>query len=196
VPGAQGSAPSADHSGTVLIGRLLAIPATLLALAGTAAPAQATVDQQFAKYQPFAQAAWEQYRCGNPAYPGAPQITHHLHATEADHPALGGWNVLAYGSDYHCAVWFQDGMQLTDAEFCKLIVHEYGHLAGFSHSDDPSSIMNPVPVNVPYAPCDTGTLPAQQVPSPVVSASKAEAPAKKSAKRCRGSKRMRWGRCR
>lgn len=28
---------------------------------------------------------------------------------------------------------------------CALMVHEYGHLAGFSHSDDPSSIMYPDP---------------------------------------------------
>jgi hypothetical protein len=175
--------------------RLLVISATLLALAGSAAPAQAGIEAQFALYKPLAEAAWEQYRCGNPDYPGAPAITAHLQATADEQPALGGWGVLAYGSDHYCTIWFKDGIELTDAEACKLIVHEYGHLAGFHHSDDPSSIMFPRPGEVPYAPCDWGA-PVQRVVSPVASV-KADAPARKALrKRCRAGERFMWGRCR
>jgi hypothetical protein len=191
----QGCAASADHSGTVLICKLLAIPAMLVVLAGIAAPAQANVEQQLAKYTPFAEAAWEQYYCGNPAYPGAPSITVKPHATADDRAELGRWGILAFAdASANCTIWLEDAT-LTDVEACKLIVHEYGHLAGHGHTDDPTSIMNPRPVNVPYAPCDTGVPPARQVPSTVGSV-KGAAPARKAQRRCKAGKRFMWARCR
>lgn len=40
----------------------------------------------------------------------------------------------------------------TFGRICMLIVHEYGHLAGFRHSTDPSDIMHPArPLR--YSPC-------------------------------------------
>jgi hypothetical protein len=69
-------------------------------------------------------------------------------------------------------------------------VDEYGHLA------DPNSIMNPKPVDVPYAPCDTETLPTKRLTGPGVGMPEARTAATNWERRCRAGKRFMWGRCR
>lgn len=42
-----------------------------------------------------------------------------------------------------CVVNFREGAGFDWPVFCSLMVHEYGHLAGLDHSDNPLSVMRP-----------------------------------------------------
>lgn len=51
--------------------------------------------------------------------------------------ATGAANI---SDSINCQMWIKDG--LSQHEACETYVHEYAHLAGFEHSDDPDSAMN------------------------------------------------------
>jgi hypothetical protein len=185
---AQGCASSADHSGTVLIRRLLAIPATLLALAGIAAPAQAVTQQQVDTYKGLAQQTWPSSQCY-----GRENIK------LVDYAADGWASAMAWVDG--CRVEIDARPDMSDADLCKMLVHELGHLARGDrhneHSDDPTNIMWPAPASIAYAPCDSpSSLPAAYVaPAPQAVAASAAA-IKTLRKRCRTRQRFMWGRCR
>lgn len=49
-----------------------------------------------------------------------------------------------------CTIYLSDEFAAADfASQCTAVIHEYGHLAGLWHSDDPASIMYPRPRIVP-----------------------------------------------
>lgn len=163
--------------------------AVLFALLLTPASAHAMTDEQrLEAYAPIAAAAWDDTWCG----PGTGHpVTVQLHAT------VEGWGWVAQGQiardgQYVCEVRFKDGYgldqsSLTDAEFCRVLVHEYGHLAGVEHTNDSGIMDHFASPAAAYAPCDTG-IPATR---PTASAAAA-----KSAPRCKLGTRRVWGRCR
>jgi hypothetical protein len=55
-------------------------------------------------------------------------------------------------------------------ELCVAVTHEFGHLAGFRHSDDPADLMYPLLDDVRYEPCRPATKPPDPpVPPGIVS---------------------------
>ena len=82
-------------------------------------------------------------------FPGAcePTITKHI-------PMRG----LAFAARTGCRVRLAEGWHEKGfASRCSALVHEYGHLAGFRHSDNPASIMF-AELTI-FAPCQRNALP-------------------------------------
>jgi hypothetical protein len=81
-------------------------------------------------------------------FPGAcdPTITKHI-------PMPG----LAYTAQRGCRIRLAEGWHdHSFSERCSALVHEYGHLAGFPHSDNPASVMFES-LNI-FSPCEQNLL--------------------------------------
>src|SRR5262245_55174461 len=62
-----------------------------------------------------------------------------VNGTEDTYAAAWAWSPLR-GHD-RCEILLEpDFWTLTDAQRCTVFIHEYGHLAGLPHSDDPADI--------------------------------------------------------
>jgi hypothetical protein len=114
--------------------------------------------------------------------------------------AVQGGCAMAFDPDFYpappqyAAAWWQAAM-------CSVVAHEWGHLLGRGHVNDPSNLMNPVtPINV-VAGCPTWGLPtasadpsqsdnAATAPTPATSTTKKKA-SKKSACSTRSVKKKR-----
>jgi hypothetical protein len=134
--------------------------------AWTAPPA--TDEGRLAAYLPIARAAW-------PDSPCAGRETVYLHADDA----IDGWDAAeghatgGRGSAATCEVWMRSSpATFTAARFCGLLVHEFGHLAGYGHTDDPLDVHAPPGpwAEVMYAgkaaswpACDAATAPPPSV---------------------------------
>jgi hypothetical protein len=107
----------------------------------------------------LARAAW-------PGSPCAGQEAVHLHADEAlasQAPALTGNHSDALdgmAAPSTCEVWVSSG--LTAGKFCTVLVHEFGHLAGYLHTDIPGDVMNGEG-DIDYQPCDEAVTPPASV---------------------------------
>jgi hypothetical protein len=166
------------------------ILATALILLAPPAGAHAMTDEErLAAYTPIAEAAWTQGPC-------AGKVRVELHST-AD---MGG-DAVAIATPAECRIVFKEDPRRTDGYFCRELVHEYGHLAGFGHVDGPF-IMNHLSRFQPFPGCD-GAPVERHAPSEWVVAwqayeasVRAEEEASLPRKYCRSGKRMMWGRCR
>ena len=56
--------------------------------------------------------------------------------------ASWSWGSAPHFTD--CLIRFSSDHSFSWLEFCTIMVHEYGHLAGREHSDNPRSVMYPV----------------------------------------------------
>jgi hypothetical protein len=153
----------------------------------------ATDEERLARYTPIAQAAWADTWCG----PGTDHpVTVRLHT---DTPGFGNlaYAMVARDGQYVCEVRIKDGFEMTqsplsDVEFCRVLVHEYGHLAGVEHTT--GGLMDHFAAkDTAYAPCETGV---PQSPATSTAFSTADPVVKPAARRCKAGKRFMWGRCR
>jgi Matrixin len=150
--------------------------------AAAGAPNPAT-DPQIASWLQIAQSHWG-------AGPNCPDGIDITRAQWLPDPgvwaaAVQGGCALAFDPDFYPAppqydpAWWQAAM-------CSVVAHEWGHLLGYGHVNDPNSLMNPVtPINI-VAGCPTWGLPtAAPEPSQSDNAASAATPApkKKSAKK-------------
>jgi hypothetical protein len=109
---------------------------------------------RLARYLPLARAAW-------PSSPCAGREVVHLAgdaALRAEAPAVAGAGEALYGmaAPEACEVWLASGM--TDYTFCTVLVHEFGHLAGYGHTTISGDVMNGTG-DVGYAPCEDPAAP-------------------------------------
>lgn len=121
--------------------------AVLLALASPAAAATVdiatTADPNLAAYAAAAQQHW-----GNPSC-----ATVQVRSMTQPDPAV-------YARADDCTIWIDasDWHMLDRSLRCNMMLHEWGHLMGHDHTDDPRSIMVPLPINARPAACDTFVL--------------------------------------
>lgn len=92
----------------------------------------------------------------------------HVSIAAADYSSYGygEYAPVAHALPDECAVEITDDAY-TDSPvmWCSMLVHELGHLAGFGHNDDPTSIMFNGTL-VPWQPCVAATNP----PTPTAAA--------------------------
>jgi hypothetical protein len=71
-----------------------------------------------------------------------------VHAVLFDDPDP---EVVARAEQPGCRIWIDGGnwRRLGRVEACTIVVHEWGHLLGFDHSDDPNDPMAEFPVHAP-----------------------------------------------
>jgi hypothetical protein len=188
----------------MLTPRIAFIALALALVFALPASAQAMTDEErLVAYQPIAEASWTLGDC-------AGHVRIELHSNQLDNP----WFSAEAWKD-QCLIRFSDsyiGQHAgTDVQFCRELVHEYGHIAGYGHTEDPTNIMYPAPAGVPFGPCE-GAVPVRLPASPSVAEelaaeAQAEATAKaahasaagtrmRKIKRCRKGRRRMWGRCR
>jgi hypothetical protein len=85
-------------------------------------------------------------------------------------------------ADGYCYVWLnlQQSDVLTGEEICKTTLHEYGHLTGLQHSEDPDDVM--------YSPFRSDPIPAPcQAPPASSSSGKACPPGTSDADYCQST---------
>jgi Matrixin len=125
-----------------------------VALLVPAAPARA--EERFRQGRPaferaeaIARAAWGALPCdGDLRVRWAP--------LERDTNAVSTWTEWEDGGrSFDCRVTFNERDEWSFTRFCSILVHEYGHLHGRRHSDDPDSVMYARYVS-PYRPCAGG----------------------------------------
>jgi hypothetical protein len=116
-------------------------------------------DARLSRFVPLARAAW----------PGSPcsgrEIVHVAAdaALAAEAPRLTGrdGDVLeGMAAPAACQVWLAGG--LSALEFCTVLVHEFGHLAGRDHTDTPGDVMNGAG-DIAHEPCDRDLAPPRRV---------------------------------
>jgi len=115
-----------------------------VALALLIAPSTATAETRQGRALDVAEETW-----GDPC-PGS---------VDVDFEGMPSW-VMARaierrgsgGARLGCRIVLNDEMRWPFAKFCSVVVHEYGHLAGRPHSDDPESVMYRA-YREPFAPC-------------------------------------------
>jgi hypothetical protein len=126
-----------------------------------------------------------------PACPGGIAAT--WNPFEVDYPGSPGARAWARSFVEQCRIDFNVGLWLDPAWrmaiydppwLCTLVVHEYGHLAGNGHSDDPADVMYPLVERV-YAGCAAAAAPAR----PRAKRSRAKARrSRRRAHRCAGAR--------
>lgn len=138
------------------------------ALAG-AAPAAAwdppaTDEARLAAFLPIARAAWPDSPCRS-------REVVHLHADQwlAASDRQDGGDIASGGRSWApgCEVWLASSKAggdwpttITGAyEFCVVLVHELGHLAGRAHTVTPGDVMNESSADAEYRPCRAATTP-------------------------------------
>lgn len=121
----------------------LSLLAALLALAAAApAPAQAAVDLNAAVATAKTVFPGVTQRCGNVGIEIGPL-------------RISGASAESYFSSCRVRIAPATMTSATQAQMCSLMVHEWGHLAGLDHTDDPNHFMNArVPHNPVCGPSD------------------------------------------
>jgi hypothetical protein len=74
----------------------------------------------------------------------------------------------------NCSITFNEAQTWDWPMFCTIMVHEYGHLSGHQHVNDPTNVMNPVYVG-PIAQCASAPNPIPQAPAATASGVKVKA---------------------
>lgn len=125
----------------------VAVAAVALALATPAAAREGTtfLDDDLGTYFGIAHAYW-----GGPIPTCVENgiVTIPVHAVLYDDPDP---SVAARAEQPGCRLWLDRGHWRTmgRAEACMVVVHEWGHLLGHSHSEDPSDLMAELPIRPP-----------------------------------------------
>lgn len=115
----------------------LALLFALCCAAGARASAPADDDARVAAFKPIARAAWPDSPCA-----GRERVyTHADAAMDAQDARSGGERAIARAFPDTCEVYIRSG--LTAVAFCIAEVHEFGHLAGYGHTDDPTDVHAP-----------------------------------------------------
>jgi hypothetical protein len=125
----------------------VAVAAVALALAAPAAAQAETtfLDDDLGTYFGIAHAYW-----GGPIPTCVENgvLTVPVHAVLYDDPDP---SVAARAEQPGCRIWLDRGKwrRMGRAEACMVVVHEWGHLLGHGHSEDPSDLMAEFPVRPP-----------------------------------------------
>jgi Matrixin len=152
----------------LLLACALVAPATASAHSVTHVPAHAHLAQAAAGADPATDPQIAQWMATAQAYWGAaPNCPDGISIQRAEWlPDPGVWAAAVQGG---CAVAFDPDFYPAPADYdqgwyqaamCSVVAHEWGHLLGYGHVSDPSSLMNPVtPINI------VGGCPAWGIPA-------------------------------
>jgi hypothetical protein len=103
----------------------------------------------FERAEAIARAAWGSMPCDG-------DVTVRWAPLDRDTNAVSTWAEFGDGGEaFDCRVTFNERDQWSFARFCTILTHEYGHLHGRGHSDDPDSVMYARYVS-PYRRCVSG----------------------------------------
>lgn len=175
------------------------IAVALCFLGWGAAPALADPASDFAagteltqKAQDIARTIWAADPCAGQVSISWMTLSDSVNATSTWSNPIGQYDVPAQNTA--CAIAFNSATSWDWVRFCSILVHEYGHLTGHPHEDDPASVMNafytrPVdqcsaaaptaaPAASPQAPVSTVSLAAATVRSSTAVSASARAAAR------------------
>ena len=167
---------------------LLAASCALTLLVAPAARAdhgQTVEDPVLAQYMQIAAAHWGGQVPQCTGRSGEPITPHAVMGDDPD-PAVGAWAELP-----GCRIWLDSSQWRLPIQpnesFCNLISHEWGHLLGHDHSDDPNDLMSSS--WVPRVVSGCASFKPQQAPRPAASVPPAKKRKKVREKHPRGRKR-------
>jgi hypothetical protein len=179
------------------------IAVALCFLGWGAAPALADPASDFAagteltqKAQDIARTIWAADPCAGQVSISWMTLSDSVNATSTWSNPIGQYDVPAQNTA--CAIAFNSATSWDWVRFCSILVHEYGHLTGHPHEDDPASVMNafytrpvdqcsaaaptaapaPAPAASPQAPVSTVSLAAATVRSSTAVSASARAAAR------------------
>lgn len=115
----------------------------------------ATDEARLGWFLPVARAAW----------PASPCTGHETVSVRADErlagaaPLFGTSQLLGLAEPSTCRAWL--AAALSPVEFCTVLVHELGHLAGLEHNDTPGDVMNVDAGFISYRPCEVAVARAR-----------------------------------
>ena len=142
------------------LGTLLACLASLIV--AVPAAAQTAPDAWMAKARQLADQHWGFDPCQG-------DITITWGTLPADQSAVSAWlnQYVDYGDPAHntqCSVTFNTRQDWDWPKFCTVFVHEFGHLAGNPHSDDPDDVMFAYYTGTNLPACKAASPAARQAP--------------------------------